>query len=379
MGLRATPAVSDPVAHSRPCHDESDEEAAVAVLRSRMTSAGERCAQLAESLRVALDGRYAVTVASGTLALLEALRGLRVGPRQEVILPTYVCSEVLDAVLYLGATPVLCDVDRNTFAPSTSTVSAACTARTGAVIVPHMFGIPADVDVMVSLGFPIVEDLAQGLGAVVRGRPAGSLGAASVLSFKAIKMISAGEGGAVVVRDRAAARCLRALHNREDPRQASFSFPLSDLAAAVGHNQWRQLPRFIERRRYLARRYVDQLDGLSGSQVHLPRDFPGRAWYRFPVELLRGVDPGELRICLAAVGVQVRRPVDALLHRRLGLPTTAYPVAEELFARTISLPLYPALTEAQQDKVVTEFRRAIACATPVSGTRDGVERKPMSR
>jgi len=362
MGLHADLGPKDSISHSRPCHGCGDEEAAAAVLRSQMTGSGKQSARLAETIRTALGGRYAATAASGTLALVQALRALDVGSDREVVLPTYVCSEVLDAVLYLGAAPVLCDVDENTFAPSVDTVSVVCGSRTGAVIVPHMFGIPADVDAIVKLGVCVVEDLAQGLGAAVVGRSVGCRGAASVLSFKAIKMISAGEGGVVSVRAAAAAKRLEALHNRDDPGQASFSFPMSDLTAAVALNQWKQLDGFVERRRCLAARYADQLDGLSDSGVRLPHDIPGRAWYRFPVELPEGTDPGEIRTLLDSVGVQVRRPVDALLHRRLGLPKTAFPIAERLFARTISLPLYPALTEAEQDTIIAGFQRAVTHA-----------------
>jgi dTDP-4-amino-4,6-dideoxygalactose transaminase len=324
-----------------------------------MTAEGAVSGRLAEALRSFFAASYAATTSSGTLALMEALRALEVGAGQEVVLPTYVCPEVLDAVLYLGAIPVLCDIDEATYAPTADTVASAVTTRTRAVVVTHMFGVPAEVDRILGLGVPVVEDLAQGLGACLQGQPVGAWGAVTVLSFKAMKMVSCGEGGAVVIRDAVAADRLRGLHERRDPHQASFRFPLSDLGASVALSQWRRLTSFVERRRALARRYIHLLRGLASYGVGLPNDFDGRSWFRFPVTLPHGVNPMTIRQQMATEGVQVRQPVACLLHRVLGVSSDAYPVAERVYAHTLSLPLYPALTKDNQDRVVAAFRAAI--------------------
>jgi len=349
-----------PIPHSRPWHDVMDETAVLEVLRSQMTAEGAVSGRLADKAKSFFAGRYAAATAGGTLALVEALRALEVGAGQDVVLPTYVCPEVMDAVLYVGATPVLCDVDEVTYAPSAATVSAALTARTRAVVVPHLFGIPADVDGILELGVPVVEDLAQGLGAHVGGRPVGSRGSATVLSFKAIKVVSCGEGGAVVVRDAAAAERLWTVHERRIPKEPSYRFPLADLNAAVALSQWSRLGEFIARRRALARRYLELLTGEEKTGLRLPADFEGRSWFRFPVGLPKGVDPLVVRREMDQEGIQVRRPVDGLLHRGPDLPPEGFPVSERIFARTISLPLYPALTEEDQDHVAAAFKRTLA-------------------
>lgn len=347
------------IPHSRPNHTAEDEAAVCAVLQSQMTAAGSLAQQLAEMLRLACLGEYASATASGTLALLAALQALGVRQGQAVILPTYVCAEVLDAIYYLKARPVLCDIDPCTFAPSAATVAAVRTPQVRAVIVPHLFGIPAGIEDIVKLGLPVVEDLAQGLGAEGNGRAAGTWGAASVLSFKAIKLLSSGEGGAVVMRDPEAAERLKNLHARRDPSQASFNFPLSDMAAGLALSQWRRLPGYIQRRRLLARQYLESLVDLTGRGLGLPSDFPGRAWFRFPLALPPGVRPLDIRRVMARSGIQVRQPVDALLHRRLGLLASSFPVAEKIFARTLSLPLYPSLQAGEQDKIIRVFRQAL--------------------
>lgn len=352
--------VSGQVPHSRPLHDEEDVAAAAAALRSQMVAAGALERELEERIAARFGAPHASTAASGTLALVGALRALDVQPGDDVVLPTYVCAEVADAALYLGARPVLCDVDSDTFAPNAEILARALTPRAKAMIVPHMFGIPARVRETLSLGVPVVEDLAQGLGAVDDGRPAGGWGAVAILSFKAIKMVSAGEGGAVVVNDAQAARRLQTLHRREDPSLPTFDFPMSDLAASVALAQWEKLPEFVERRRVLARNYQEFLHPLERFGLALPADVPGHAWFRYPLMLPEGLDSSKLIGAMAERGIHVRRPVDCLLHRRLGLPADDFPVAERLFARTLSLPIYPALAATNQERIAAALKGALA-------------------
>lgn len=345
------------IPHSRPLHDEKDVDAAADVLRSQMTASGRHGIELARLLETAFDGESACTTASGTLALVTALAAFDVGPGDEVVIPTYVCPEVLDAVRYVGARPVLCDIDATTYAPSLSTIAAVLKRTCKAVIVPHMFGIPAAVDEIKRVKVPIIEDLAQGLGATLKGRRAGAWGDACVLSFKAIKMVSAGEGGAAVIRDRAAAERLSALHTRQDARRPAFEFPMSDVTAAVARVQWRRLGEFVKRRNYLARRYRKGLSDLAVDGVGLPLHRPGCAWFRYPVTLPSSMSVGSVRDALAREGIQVRQPVNNLLHRQLGQSPRRFPIAERAFNSTVSLPLYPALSDGDQDRVTEALRR----------------------
>lgn len=351
------------IPHSRPTHDPADEEAVALVLHTGMTASGDGAARLAETLKGAFEGRYGATAPSGTLALAMALRALDVGRGDEVLCPSYVCMEVRDAVLYLGAAAVLCDIDPRTCSLSPQIARAARTSRTKAIVLPHMFGIPADVQGICELGLPVVEDLAQGLGARIGDRPVGSFGAATVLSFKAIKVLSSGEGGGLVIRDEQAALRLSSLHGRARPEEASWLFPMSDLCASLALSQWSRLDSFIARRRAIARGYLERLAGLERLGIELPRDFAGRAWYRFPVLLGPRFSLDAVRASMARSGVQVRRPVDPPMHRILGLSPSAFPQTETIYARTLSLPLYPALSAADEGRVVEAFQRAIEEAT----------------
>lgn len=347
------------VPHSRPLHDEQDVEAASAILRSQMTANGGEASGFAQRLKAAFDGQSACTTASGTLALVTALAAFDVGAGDEVVIPTYVCAEVLDAVRYVGASPVLADIDPATYALSAATVEAVVGKRCRIVVVAHMFGIPAAVDEIRRIGLPIIEDLALGLGARLKGRRAGAWGDACIMSFKAIKMISAGEGGAVVIRNRRAAQHLSRLRARRVTGRPAFDFPMSDLAAAVARAQWHRLGEFIRRRRALVRRYRAALSDLSSNGVVLPAERAGCGWFRFPITLPRSMPPIAVRAALARKGIQVRQPVNTLLHRHLALPPARFPAAERAYASTISLPLYPALTESDQDRVMDAFRRFV--------------------
>jgi dTDP-4-amino-4,6-dideoxygalactose transaminase len=348
------------VPHSRPSHDRADEEAAIDALRAGMTASGPRALELGRLLQRELGGAYAVAAPSGTLALAMALRSLDIVGGDDVLCPTYVCMEVRDAIHYVGARCVPCDIDPETFSLSAATAQAARTPRTRAVVLPHMFGVPADVSGVLSLGVPVVEDLAQGLGARVADRPAGSFGAASILSFRAIKVLSSGDGGAVVVREASAAARLEALHRRVRPDQPSWFFPMSDVTAGIALSQWSRLTELLDLRRALAIRYLERLSPLEAAGVVLPRDGGGRAWYRFPIRPPRGVRIDDIKARMARRGIQVRRPVDPPMHRALGLPLAAFPAAEEVYEATLSLPIYPTLSEADQDRVIAALSEALA-------------------
>ena len=133
-------------------------------------------------------------VSSGTAALHLALAAMGVGPGDEVVVPSFVCSALLNAVTVTGASPVMAEIDPATLNLDPQDVERRLTLRTKAVVVPHMFGLPADLDRLLALGVPLVEDCAQAIGARYRGRPVGSHGKAAIFSFYATKVLATGEG-----------------------------------------------------------------------------------------------------------------------------------------------------------------------------------------
>jgi UDP-4-amino-4-deoxy-L-arabinose-oxoglutarate aminotransferase len=284
-----------------------------------------------------------VATSSGTRALVCALRALEIGPGDEVVIPSYVCSAVWRAVAATGATPCLCDVDDG-WCVSADTVLSAMSPRTRAVIVVHTFGIPADRQIAMRVGVPVIDDCCQAVG-LPQDACGGSI---CVVSFHATKMLTTAEGGMALSADRSLADRMRSVAESERDQ-------LSDLQAALGRSQLRRYPGFLARRQALAVRYCDALAALP---ITLPRRWLGQSlFFRFPLRVKGDFD--RIRAEFEASGVQVRRGVDALLHRLAGLDSARFPNAERLFNETVSIPLYPALSDADAARVVATAAKVL--------------------
>lgn len=352
--------VATMIPHSRPSIEAEDIQAATDVLRSRHLAQGAAVAQFERGVAAYLGLLGGVAVNSGTVALEVALRVLGIGPGDEVILPSYVCAAPWLAVQRVGAIPRLVDIELETFSIDPRAVREALTSKTRAVIVPHLFGLPANLQELERLGVPIIEDCAQTLGAREQGRPVGSVGLLTVCSFYATKLICAGEGGMVLSRDEALlerARMLREYDGAPSLNPAATNLKMTDLQAAVGVAQLERLPSFLERRVCLAHEYHAVLEGNGVVRPVVP---VGRShvYYRFVVRIpdfdanLDGF--GEVIARFEERGVQCRKPVFRSLHRYLGLE--GFPASEEAERTALSIPLYPALTDQEVAQILTALR-----------------------
>ncbi|MDR7399806.1 MAG: DegT/DnrJ/EryC1/StrS family aminotransferase [Armatimonadota bacterium] len=343
------------IPHSRPSLGPPEEEAARRVLSSGQLAADWEVRRFEEEVACWLGLTGGVATSSGTAALHVALLALGVGPGHEVIVPTYVCSAVLHAVQAVGARPVPVDVlpDGN-LDPDAARASAS--PRTRAVVVTHAFGRPADLDAVLRLGVPVVEDIAQSLGARYRGRLVGSFGDVAVCSFYATKLItSGGEGGMVLAKDAGLLRRARSLCTSDARgREQRFNYRMTDLAAAVGRVQLRRLPEFLATRWRLAGAYDRALAGLGLELPPAARPGAEPVAYRYVV---RHPEAGRLLLVLRRAGVEAKRPVKQPLHRALGLD--GFPVADGLHATAVSLPIYPSLSEQHVHGVAEVVRAAL--------------------
>ena len=168
------------IPHSRPSISDSDIKAVVSVLKSGQLSQGPKVREFEKKMALLIGKKKAVAVNSGSAALHLALLALDVKKSDEVIIPSFVCSAVLNAVNYTGATAVLVDIDPLTFNISVEATKRAITRKTKAIIVPHMFGCPAEIDKLSELGIPVIEDCAQSIGANFKSQKAGSFGLHSI-------------------------------------------------------------------------------------------------------------------------------------------------------------------------------------------------------
>src|SRR5581483_4123677 len=227
------------IPHNRPLITDADIAAVSGTLASGWIAQGPQTRAFEEEVCafLGLEGD-AVAVSSGTTALHLALLALGVGPEDAVILPTYVCSAVLNAVCHAGAAPVLADVSPNDFNLDPAHVHALLTARTKAIIAPHTYGFPADIGALRALGVPVVEDCAQAIGAAVAGRKAGTLGDIAIFSFYATKLMTTGQGG-MVVGPRTLMETVRDLRDFDcrPTYRVRYNYQMTDFQAALGRSQ----------------------------------------------------------------------------------------------------------------------------------------------
>jgi dTDP-4-amino-4,6-dideoxygalactose transaminase len=350
------------IPHSRPSIGPEEIRAATAVLQSGHLSQGTAVGQFERRLAHYLGAAGGVAVTSGTAALEVALRALEVGPGDEVILPSYVCAAPWLAVQRVGASARLVDIESETLLLDPAAVRRAATANTKAIIVPHLFGLPADLTELERLGIPMIEDCAHTLGAMEQGRGAGSVGRLTVCSFYATKLLCTGEGGMVLSRDRSLLERMRRLREYDgapslDP--VSTNMKMTDLQAAMGLSQLEQLPSFLARRQALAQEFRA---ALAGAPVILPAVPAGRShiYYRFVVRLphrrAARLGLGETIARFEQEGVQCRKPVFRPLHRYLGLD--GFPASDEAERTALSIPLFPALTDEEVVVILTALGRA---------------------
>ncbi|MDE2180080.1 MAG: DegT/DnrJ/EryC1/StrS aminotransferase family protein [candidate division NC10 bacterium] len=328
------------IPHSRPTLGPEDRRAVSAALASSQLAQGPYVAEFEARLAGLTGAAGAVATSSGTAALHLALVALGIGPGDDVILPSYVCAGPLHAIQHTGATPLLVDCDPHTYNLDPIHVKRTLTRRTKAILAPHLFGLPADLAALLSLGVPIIEDCAQALGATYQGRPVGGIGTLGICSFYATKVITTGEGGMLLSSDADLlhrARDLRDYDERPTLR-TRFNYKLTDFQAALGLSQLQKLPDFLAKRRALAARYHRRLQDLPLIIPFVPAD-RDHIFYRYVVRVTGGLKIMLTR--LAQAGVTARRPVFRPLHRYLNL--TGFPGTEEVWQTALSLPIYPTL------------------------------------
>ncbi len=369
---------------------EADDLAAVReVLATGFLVQGPRVAAFERALAEYLGVRHAIAVSNCTAALHLALLALDVRPGDLVIVTAYSYTATANVIELCAAQPVFVDIQPDTFnmapdrlAETLERLAAtrAALGRVRAILPVHTFGQPADMPAIMAIadryGIPVVEDAACALGARLAGRPAGAWGALGCFSFHPRKAITTGEGGLIVTdRDDLAWR-LRALRNHgQDPDAAGpdfvmpgFNYRLTEFQAALGLTQLAKLDRIIAARRERADRY-DQL--LAGSAVQPPAVAPGAVpVYQSYVVLLppaAAAGRGDLIGRLRREGIETtigtwHMPMTTYFRARYGYRPGDFPVTDDVFARSLTLPLHETLTAEEQAQVVGRLHDALAVA-----------------
>ncbi len=373
---------------ARPSLGDAERAAVAEVLASGWLAQGPRVAEFERALARVVEAPHVVATSSGTAALLLALRGAGIQAGDRVLLPSFTYIATANAVVAAGAVPVFADVEADSLNLDVVDCERALDECGGvaAVLLVHQLGHPAPLDPFRSLaarsGAVLIEDAACALGSRVRGRPVGARADGErggvALSFHPRKVVTTGEGGALVTgcaEEAAAARAFRdqgadrgaherqRLGQREPEHYAApgFNLRMSDLEAAVGLAQLERLDAMLAARQRLAARYDALLADAAGVMPF--RFAPGieanRQSYAVRIEAPRSL--ARVSDVLHAHGIQSRRAVMAV-HREPAYRernTRRLPVTETLAECTLALPLYPDLTDAEQDRVVEALRAAL--------------------
>ncbi|MDH7513867.1 MAG: DegT/DnrJ/EryC1/StrS family aminotransferase [Clostridiales bacterium] len=339
------------IPHSRPFIDKDDIMAVSAVLASGQIAQGKKLKEFEDAVAAFIGTKYAVAVSSGTAALYLALRALQIGYDHEIIVPSYVCSSPFWAIKLIGAQPKIVDIDLSDFNISASEVKKNITPKTKAVIVPHMFGCPAEIDELIDIGIPIIEDCAQALGAEFKNRKVGSFGTISVFSFYATKMITTGEGGMILTNNQRLVERIKEIrdYDKRSLEILRFNFKMTDLQAALGISQMKKLKNFIEKRRRTASLYSKN---FKSSMLRLPVEAANRksTYYRYVV-LTK--ERKSLQEFARIRDISCERPVWKPLHRYF--KTTGYPNSDFAYKYALSIPIYPRLTQMEKKYLIREI------------------------
>lgn len=340
------------ITQSKPTIDIADAEAVCRGILSGQLAQGSVVEQFENEMSRFIGVRYAVATNSGTASLHLALLALGIKEGDEVVLPSFVCTALLNAINYIGATPCLVDINENDYNISAEDVRRKLTGKTKAIIVPHMFGTPANLDELLNLSIPIIEDCAQSIGASYNGKVVGSFGSASIFSFYATKMLATGEGGMILTNLSNVSERVKDLRDYDVKPDylVRYNYKMTDFQAALGISQLGKLEHFISRRIEIAAQYTASLSDLDVSLPLHPKDKEG-VWYRYVIKV-----KGKLEQVIQRAkekGVICDRPVYKPLHRYLGLPQKQFLASEKAFKTALSVPIYPSLTDAEVKHIIS--------------------------
>ena len=374
---------------ARPALGDDEIAEVVATLQSGWITTGPRVERFATEFADFVGGRFAVPVSSATAGLHVALLALGIGPGDEVITTPMTFVATLNTIVHCGAVPVLADIDAATLNVRVEEIERRIGPRTRAVVPVHYVGQPVDLDPILELtrgrGLAVLEDAAHAVGAEYKGRRIGSFPTTSVFSFHPNKNMTTGEGGMVVTEDEdvfekasllkfhgmdreAWKRFAKAGSPRYDVAVPGYKYNMMDLQAAIGLHQLRRLDGFLKERERLAARYQERLADVPGLILPQRVSYPVRhAWHlytplldvdRLLIDRDRFLD--ELKTRNIGAGLHYTAAHEFTYYAsRFGWRPEDYPEAHFVSERILSLPLFPGLTEGDQNDVIEAVREVL--------------------
>ena len=342
---------------SSPHIGDAEREGVLRVLDSGMLAQGPEVAAFEDEFATLLGSDHAVAVNSGTSALHLGLIACGIGPGDEVIVPSFTFAATANAVRLAGAEPVFVDIRIDDFCLDPDAVDAAVTDRTAAVMPVHLYGHPADMDGLLAVcarrGLALVEDAAQAHLASWRGQRVGTFGT-GMFSFYPTKNMMSGEGGMITTSDSGVARMAKLLRNQGMERRyenevIGFNCRMTDIHAAIGRAQLTRIEEWTARRQEIARRFDTELETVitppvATEAVHV--------YHQYTVRVPDGQrDRFAAHLTDAGIGCGVYYPTPVHRLPSFGLDLHL-PVTEQAALEVVSIPVHPALTDDEIDRVI---------------------------
>jgi perosamine synthetase len=375
-----TRAGTEVIPLAKPVIGEAEEQAVLDVLRSGQLSLGPRLPAFEEAFAARVGATHACAVSSGTTALHLCMRAAGVERGDEVVTTPFSFVATANAVLYQDAVPVFADIDPETLNVDPDAAAAAITGRTSALLPVHIFGLPADMAALERHGLPIVEDAAQALGAgYADGGEVGGRGHPAIFGFYANKQLTTGEGGMITLGSAEHKERIDSERNQGrapdmgwlDHDRLGFNYRLSDIACALGIAQLGRLDEMLAARDRVAGWYFEALAGLAAERgLRLPTRETGgarRSWFVYVVQVPEDAGRDEVMLALREHGVQSKPYLPAIhlmsfYRERFGFAEGAFPVCEDVAARSLALPFFPDMTEGQVDRVAGALAQVLSAA-----------------
>jgi dTDP-4-amino-4,6-dideoxygalactose transaminase len=344
---------------SLPLLGEEEKRAVLETIDSGQLAQGRRVKAFEEAFAAVCGVRHAIATSSGTTALHAAVLAHGIGPGDEVITTPFTFIASANAAIFVGARPVFVDIDERTYNIDPGRIEAAISPRTKAILPVHLFGNPCDMETIMDIaakhGLVVIEDACQAHGATVGGRKVGSFGT-GCFSFYPTKNITTAEGGIITTNDDELAdrvRLIRSHGQRERyyHEMIGYNFRMTEIQAAIGLVQLGKLEQFNVARRTHAEYLTARLRG-----VIVPTETPGckHVYHQYTIRVPNGRDGLADHLREHGIATMIYYPVPVhkqVVYQRLGYQDHL-PLAEQASREVLSLPVHPALTQQELDKIV---------------------------
>ncbi|MDQ7824789.1 MAG: DegT/DnrJ/EryC1/StrS family aminotransferase [Candidatus Eremiobacteraeota bacterium] len=353
---------------AKPIISEREKQLVMEVLDSGVLAAGEKVREFEAQFSQYIGSPFGIAASSGTTALHMALLACGIKAGDKVVTTPFSFIATANSVLYCGAKPVFCDIDRNTYNISVPALRELLKKERDikALLIVHLFGLSCDMDALMELvrehNLILIEDCAQAHGAAFRGKKAGSFGHASIFSFYPTKNITSGEGGMVLTSREEVARAAELLRNHGMPREyehsiIGYNYRMTNIAAAIGIGQLERIGELIEKRRSNARFLDGHLKGIPGIETpSVPHEEYFHVYNQYTVKVPHGRAGLIQHLKEKGIGHKIFYPTiipDQPLYREMGFHGDSLPVSRACASQVLSLPVHPALSGDDLERIVS--------------------------